>query len=201
MAGTLQTLSIISFAIAGVCLALAVFFWFFFKIPTVIGDLSGRTARKSIARMRATNEKTGVKSYKESKVNVERGKLTDTMPDSGKLKKAKGTEKQETGLLDENKAKAFDSEATGLLDEITAKLDSRETGLLDEATGKLDSEETGLLGEATGNLNSEETGLLVEENETALLNNATNKQIVYPGGKKLEMIEEVMLIHTNEVIG
>jgi len=187
MAGTLQTLSIISFAIAGVCLALAVFFWFFFKIPTVIGDLSGRNARKSIARMRATNEKTGVKSYKESKVNVERGKLTGTMPDSGKLKKKeKENENLETGLLDENKENRFDSEATGLLDETTAKLDSQETGLLDEATGKL---------------NSEETGLLVEENETALLNNVANRQIVYPGGKKLEMIEEVMLIHTNEVIG
>ena len=70
MAQTLQTLSIISFAVAGVCLVLAVFFWFFFKIPIVIGDLSGRTARKSIAKMRAANEKSGAKSYKESKTNA-----------------------------------------------------------------------------------------------------------------------------------
>ena len=107
MAQTLQTLSIISFAVAGVCLVLAIFFWFFFKIPTVIGDLSGRTARKSIAKMRAANEKTGAKSYKESKTNAERGKLTGTMPDSGKLKKkitASDDGKPETGLLAENKA-------------------------------------------------------------------------------------------------
>ena len=45
MAQTLQTLSVISFVIAGACLVLAVFFWLFFKIPTVIGDLSGRTAK------------------------------------------------------------------------------------------------------------------------------------------------------------
>lgn len=41
MAQTLQALSVISFVIAGACLVLAVFFWLFFKIPTVIGDLSG----------------------------------------------------------------------------------------------------------------------------------------------------------------
>lgn len=80
MAETLQLLSIISFAVAAVCLVLAVFLWFFFRIPDVIGDLSGRTARKSIAKMRAANEKSGSKSYKESKANAERGKLTGTMP-------------------------------------------------------------------------------------------------------------------------
>ena len=48
MAETLSILSIVSFAVAGASFMLAVFFWFFFKIPTVIGDLSGRTARKSI---------------------------------------------------------------------------------------------------------------------------------------------------------
>ena len=80
MAQTLQTLSVISFVIAGACLVLAVFFWLFFKIPTVIGDLSGRTAKKSIAKMRAANEKTGTKSYKESRINAERGKLTGTIP-------------------------------------------------------------------------------------------------------------------------
>lgn len=60
MAQTLQTLSVISFAVAGVCLALAIFFGFLFKIPGVIGDLSGRTARKSIAKLRAANEKNAV---------------------------------------------------------------------------------------------------------------------------------------------
>lgn len=174
MAQTLQTLSIISFAVAGVCLVLAVFFWFFFKIPTVIGDLSGRTARKSIAKMRAANEKTGTKSYKESRTNVERGKLTDTMPDSDKLKKERAVSdngKLETGLLSENKADS------------------------------VESEETGLLGEATSILGSETTGLLVDENATApLLDAPVQKYPACAGGKKLEMIYEVMLIHTDEVI-
>lgn len=174
MVQTLQTLSIISFTIAGICLVLAVFFWFFFKIPTVIGDLSGRTARKSIAKMRAANEKTGAKSYKESKTNAERGKLTGTMPDSGKLKKKKEVPddgKPETGLLAENKADGLESEATGVL------------------------------GAATGNLESETTGLLIDENATAPLDTPAHKPPVRTGGKKIEIIEEVMFIHTDEVIG
>ena len=41
----LSTLSTVAFVVAGVSLALSVFFWFFFRIPTVIGDLSGKNAK------------------------------------------------------------------------------------------------------------------------------------------------------------
>ncbi len=166
MAETLSTLSIISFVVAGVCLVLSIFLWIFFKIPTVIGDLSGRNARKSIARMRAANEKSGSKSYKESKTNAERGKLTDTMQHSKKLKQDKGTsdERPDTGLLNENRADAPLSEATGILE-------------------------------------SETTGLLVDENATAPLDNPVkHKPTKREGGVKLKMLDEVLLIHTDEVI-
>lgn len=167
MAETLSTLSIISFVVAGISLVLAVFFWFFFKIPTVIGDLSGRTARKSIARMRAANEKTGNKSYKESKTNAARGKLTDTIKDSGKLKKnaVKDDDRPETGLLTENKADEVSSEATGLLND-----------------------------------EDEATGLLVNEDVTAPLDSPIQKTEKRKGGKKLKMLDEVIIIHTDEVI-
>ena len=64
--------SVIFFIAAGVFAVLAIALWFLFKIPIVIGDLSGRTAKKSIERMRLNNEKTGNKSYKTSKSNLER---------------------------------------------------------------------------------------------------------------------------------
>lgn len=165
MAETLQLLSIISFAVAAACLVLAIFLWFFFKIPNVIGDLSGRTARKSIARMRAANEKSGSKSYKESKANAERGKLTGTMPGIQK-KKTDGLNdnKPETGLLNDNKAEGVESETTSMLE-------------------------------------SETTGLLVDDEATAPLNAPVQKPRVKVGGKKLKMLEEVILIHTDEVIG
>ena len=167
MAETLSTLSIISFVVAGISLVLAVFFWFFFKIPTVIGDLSGRTARKSIARMRAANEKTGNKSYKESKTNAARGKLTDTIKDSGKLKKnaVQDDDRPETGLLTQNKADEASSEATGLLNDENAA-----------------------------------TGLLVDEDVTAPLDSPIQKTEKRKGGKKLKMLDEVIIIHTDEVI-
>lgn len=167
MAETLGTLSIISFVVAGITLAIAIVLWFFFEIPTVVGDLTGRTARKSIARMRAENEKTGTKKYKESKTNIERGKLTETM--SG-INRNTDDDRPETGLLAENRGGDTETEETGLLNAETSTVSDSET-----------------------------TGLLVDENETVSLGNEveTKERI---GGKSLTMIEEVMLIHTEEVI-
>lgn len=173
MADILSIVSLVSFILSGVAFVLAILFFILFRIPSVIGDLSGRTARKSIAKMRLANEKTGVKSYKESKTNVERGKLTGTMPDSGKLNKknsAPANGQPETGLLADNKAEGLESEATGVLDE--------ETGMLE----------------------SETTGLLVDENATAPLDTPVQKPVVRSGGKKIVMLEEIMFIHTEEVI-
>lgn len=188
MAEILSIVSVISYIVAGVSFVLAVVFWFVFDIPTVIGDLSGRNARKSIAKMRESNEKSGNKSYRSSAVNMNRGKVTDTMPDSEKLgkdKKKKGKKDEaivETGLLAENRATSYDTEQTGLLE------DSEETAMLNE------SEETGRL------TDTDETGLLTEENETTLLSEETTVIRKRSGGKTLKMIEEVMLIHTEETI-
>lgn len=175
MSQTLSTLSVISFAIAGVCLVIAIILWFYFRIPTVIGDLSGRTAKKSIEKMRIANEKTGAKNYKESKTNAERGKLTGTMPDMGKTSSKKepaDDEMPETGVLDENLETNFKSEETGVLYE--------------ESTELLDG--------------MEKTSLLEDENATARLDLLLEKEKNKTGGKKLIIIEEVMLIHTDEEI-
>lgn len=51
-----QTVSIAAFSMAGISLSLAAALWFRFKIWRIIGDLSGRTAKKSIARMRRERE-------------------------------------------------------------------------------------------------------------------------------------------------
>lgn len=177
----LSLVSLISYIVAGVCLVLAVFFWFFFKIPSVIGDLSGRTAKKSIEKMRQANVRSGNKSYRASATNVARGKLTDTMQHSTNLKKGKAPEEKtkveengrpETGLLSENKADAYVDEKTDILDN----------------------------GEPTGSLlDDEATGMLVDDEATMALDaEITPKKRT--GGKKLTMINEVMLIHTDEVI-
>lgn len=174
----LSLISTISYVIAAISFVLAIFFWFSFKIPSVIGDLSGRTAKKSIAQMRASNERAGGQGYKPSTTNASRGKLTDTMHQSRKQasdaqkkpaaepkKKAQAEDLMpETGLLEANKAVVADDQQTDLLE------------------------------------GCEATALLVDEDATAPLYEETKPIIKRTGGKKLKMLDEVMLIHTDEVI-
>ena len=174
----LSLISLISYIIAGISFAIAVFFWFFFKIPSVIGDLSGRTAKKSIARKRASNERSGGKGYQPSATNVDRGKLTDTMQHSKKLA---GDAKKKSAAETRKKAQAEDvMPETGLLAVNKADMsDGQQTDLQEGA---------------------EATGLLVDEDATAPLCEEPKPIIKRTGGKKLNMLEEVMLIHTDEVI-
>ena len=164
----LSTISLISYIVAGIALVAAIFVWFYFKIPSVIGDLSGRTAKKSIEKMRQSNDRTGVKSYRASAVNMERGKLTETMQQNKQVKQpAKPqpvvNDRPQTGLLKENVSDAVLSQATEALDSTAT------TSLLNDTEGTV--------------------ALDVE-----------NVSVRRPGGKTLTMIDEVMLIHTNEVI-
>lgn len=161
MADILHTLSTVSYILAVLFVVLAIVLWFIFKIPNVIGDLSGRNAKKSIARMRQNNEKTGDKSYRASEKNLARGKLTGTMEGVGNNENPVNIE--ETGLLNENLARGHDEQATGLL--------------LDDATGLLD-----------------------ESGETTALEETVDVADKAPSTVVIQKIEEVMLIHTEEVI-
>ncbi len=177
MAQVLDILSIISFVVAGILFVIAVFLWFFFGIPSVVGDLSGRTAKKSIAKMRVANEKTGVKAYRESKANAERGKVTDTIGDNAK----KGAQKASQNKTAQPK-KAQPESA------------NPETGLLSDSNpGVMYSEETAWLG-------AEATAMLEDDGSTALLEPYESVQVERTGGKVLQMIDFAMLIHTDEVI-
>ncbi len=147
-AGTLSTLSIICFIIAGAALILAAVLFFYFKIPTVIGDLSGKNAKKSIERLRASNEKTGKKSFRTSETNKKRGKLTEPMVQAQ-------DDSPETTLLSDNQAESVSGESTVLLD------GSGETELLEETPKE------------------------------------PPKRV---GGVKLTMMDDVVMIHTSEVI-
>lgn len=94
--------------LAGVLLLVTVLLFIVLKIPTVIGDLTGATARKAIANIRNQNEVSGEKTYKSSQVNRERGTLTDKISMSGNLIRnrsgviggAMATEKISTQKLD-----------------------------------------------------------------------------------------------------
>lgn len=168
----LSLISTISYVAAALCFVLAVLFWFGFKIPSVIGDLSGRTAKKSIARMRANKENAGGQGYKTSAANANRGKITETIHITQKAetvtvsgKKQPGEDgRPETGLLANNRAAAVSIQQTEYLEE--------------NAT----------------------TGLLTDGDATVPLMDNPRPFPGREGGKILTMLDEVMLIHTNEVI-
>lgn len=83
----LQTLSLVSFILAGVFFVLAVLLFFAYGILGVIGDLTGATARKAIEEIRQQNEQSGEKVHRTSAVNMARGKVTDKISPSGSLRK------------------------------------------------------------------------------------------------------------------
>lgn len=167
MAETLSLISTIAFAAAAVCLVVTGILFIRFKIPSVIGDLSGRNARRSIEQMREMNEKSGSKAHRSSKVNMKRGKLTETMQGA---RKAAGIRKHaakrpETELLDENRVKGIREEETALLQDVDA------------------------------------TELLQDDYATALLDTDQEFPDRGSGGIVIEVLEEVMIIHSGEVIG
>lgn len=98
MAQIYQVISIVAFCLAGVSFLLGIFFWLKFNIWKIIGDLSGRTARKSIEQIRTANEMSGKKSHRPTPVAVSRGKLTEPI-ELGKKTKSAQKEEEDTVVL------------------------------------------------------------------------------------------------------
>ena len=163
----LSMVSKITYVIAGVSFVLALFFWFRFNIPSVISDLSGRTARKSIAEIRAHNEKQQGKkkdgATNRAPAEKREKRVTSAKPAQSRPQTA-DDDRPETALLADNKA--------------TRPLED-ETVMLDE-------------GESTCLLGDEEATVLLVEHGAA--------PAYRPKGKQMTMLDEVMLIHTDEVI-
>lgn len=68
-----------------VMLAVSIILFITFKIPKVLGDITGITAKKAVNVIREQNKQSGDKVYKPSSVNAARGKITDKMTQSGNL--------------------------------------------------------------------------------------------------------------------
>ena len=196
MASALSIVSIIAFVLAGLFLAVAVALWFIFGVPGVIGDLTGRNARRSVQQLRSANERTGGKSYRPSKTNLERGMLTSTMAHSRtniqtanssqthqsvESSAASGTF-SETGMMDENKAMMYAGDETTSLGES----DSMATMALDQ-------------GGETMSLGNWQSDMDDSEMETSTL--SPNGVAEMSGPKKtITMVEETVFIHTDSEI-
>lgn len=108
----LQRLSYIAYIGAAALFVLAVVLFFALRVPRLISDLSGRSAKRAIASLREHNEKTVDKKFQSSPVNLARGKLTDKITPSGRLIQSGSdtgtprTEKFTTGRLPPQMAEA-----------------------------------------------------------------------------------------------
>ena len=120
--------------LAGIMFVLSVLLFFFLKIPHVLGDLTGRNARKAIENIRNQNESSGDKLYKTSQVNRERGKLTDKISPSGSLMR------DPSGVLGGGGAMATEKISTQELppqaDETTVLDTANETTVLNSEAGE-----------------------------------------------------------------
>lgn len=155
----------------GIMVVVSVILFFVLQIPKVIGDLTGRNAKKAIENIRKQNEASGDKKYQSSAVNLERGKLTDRISQSGRVVSRNDT--------------PFGTVGTGV---ITEKI----------STQHLPPEDP--LGETAVLPQSNETTILsVEMGQTAQLQNQP-ANTGNPVQNVFEIEFEITYIHTNEVI-
>lgn len=169
--------------------------FFALKIPAVIGDLSGATARKAIENIRNQNEESGEKAYKSSAVNKERGKLTDKISPSGSLH-SKPSDKLGFGMKTEKiSTQRLDSEDAG---ETTVLSAANETTVLSSSIG-----ETEVLNEApvfneTTLLSPDMMAPSTESNDVQMGFGDTTELPPMPGVFVIE--QEITFIHTQEII-
>jgi len=200
IASTYQLLSTIAFGVAALCFAIAIYLLFRFKIIKIINDLSGRTARKTISKIREQNEQSGSKFYGPHAAAEQRGKITDKMAQTG--------DPNATDVLP-------DSDSTDVLP------DNDDTDRLppDESTAILNKNQSPQNSERTDILDKDKnTDILKNENETGTLNTFVETDVLDVNGAKdnfteeleekdepkkkssLKPITSVVLIHTDERI-
>lgn len=210
-ATTWLIIAIIGFSLAGIALIIAIFMFVKMNIPSVIGDLSGKTVAREIKAMREFNNANGDRRFRPSKVNLERGTLTEKVETSQDNKKAmaeahasKRLDNVKSGELPEKKTYSSGSGTVGLND-----FEINPTDVLDEGsepTEVLSDGETEVLNEnATEVLNENATEVL--SNDTTVLNGTTvlseteeltEESEVIPVPFKITKSE--IVIHTDEVI-
>ena len=127
--------------LCGIMFVVSILVFIFLKIPKVISDLSGATARKAIKMIREQNEASGDKGYKVSAFNEARGKLTDKISPSGNViqqhqmqMRGIDTTKISTQELQPNETSVLDNIGAGETSVLSDVTSYGETTVLSEAT-------------------------------------------------------------------
>ena len=185
--------------ICGILLVVAIALFFALKIPKVIGDLTGSTAKKAIKDIREQNEKSGDKGHQISGFNKERGRLTDKISPSGNI-----IQQPSSNFAGIQTTKISTQQ---LAEDPNTTVFSAETTML--------SSETTVLGNPINMPVNETTVLSQTTVETIALNNDLNATVILDqaGSNETTILSAVLLdpyfaieyditfIHTNEIIG
>lgn len=193
-------IAIVGFSLSAVAFIIALILFFRLKILDVIGDLSGRTVAREIRAMRDQNASSGDKRFRPSRVNMERGKLTEKVEgnkaDKSAMAKAHASKRldktsgelgnkesapKKTGtadLSDGVPVKSQDSDPKGtevLQDDITATLSSTATEVLsDNSTEVLsDQNATAVLSSGATDILADNATEVLSTNETEVLSEGT----------------------------
>ncbi len=218
-------IAIVGFSLAGIALIVAVFMFIKMNIPSVIGDLTGKTVAREIKAMREFNNSKGDRRFRPSKVNMERGTLTekvDTLIDDDKaMAEAHASKRLDRTETNENKKNSksqksngtiglndFEMNPTDVLNEgstPTEVLGDNSTEVLESnATEMLSKNQTEVLNTDNTEVLSENTNELLDDSTTVL----SEGTIVLENTEKLEnnkpvsfkIIKDNVITHSDEVI-
>ena len=183
--------------LCGIMFVVSVLLFIFLKIPKIISDLTGATARKAIKAIREQNEASGEKAYKVSAFNEARGKLTDKISPSGNV-----IQQQQAQMrgIDTTKIQTQELEQSGetsVLDQQFVAEPVGETSVLDQQPVAQPAGETSVLDQFNVTVSLGETSVLSASEqpvgETSVLSAVTVDQT-------FSVEFEITYIHTNEVI-
>lgn len=218
-------IAIVGFSLAGIALIVAVFMFIKMNIPSVIGDLTGKTVAREIKAMREFNNSKGDRRFRPSKVNLERGTLTEkvdtSIDDKKAMAEAHASKRLDRTETKENKKNSKSQKSNGtiglndfemnptdvlnegstptevLSDNSTEVLESNATEVLSEnQTEVLNTDNTEALSENTNELFDDSTTVLSEG--TTVLENTEELENNKPVSFKI--IKDNVITHSDEVI-
>lgn len=155
----LNTLSLVSYIVAGVLLLLSVALFFLLDVPKLYGEITGKTAKKAIDAIQKHNESSKANGYDSNKHS--RSKLTDKISKSGRI-----TSYGDGGSIGVSTEKIAVNQNPNVSKETTVLSQSNETTVLSDSNEttvlSIGNNETTVLSSQPTSVN--ETTVLVNEN-------------------------------------
>ena len=182
--------------LCGIMLVVSILLFILLKIPKVISDLSGATARKAIKNIRKQNEASGDKGYQVSAFNQQRGKLTDKISPSGNVIQQHQSQMagiNTTKIATQELPQQESANQTTVLSNETSVLDNVGAGETSVLSQEMPAGETSVLSEPASAGETTVLSKTVDLDDTSLLTEQ--------GFDSVFVVEyEITYVHSNEAI-